>query len=222
MKDKEDFEQIEIKDLSSEDIEQSQKEKKEQEISIKRKQAFPLSQSKDPTSKDSVWGNYRIRKSDSLEIIENEPHYRTPLTNIIESDRQFQLFIELPGLDKKNVKITFQEGLLEVIGDVIQKDKDKKDKDKDKKDKDKDKKDKDKDQKDKDKEKKDKKKEKFRAIKGSYLRREYKSPSFYRAFVLPEDILSEDIDASFRNGVLRLSMLKSAAIAKEKHVIDIK
>ncbi len=222
MKDKEDFEQIEIKDPSSEDMEQSQKEKKEQEISIKRKLAFPLSQSKDPTSKDSVWGNYRIRTSDSLEIIENEPYYRTPSTNIIESDRQFQLFIELPGLDKKKVSITFQEGILEVIGDIIQKDKDKKDKDKDKKDKDKDKKDKDKEKKDKDKDKKDKKKEKFRAIKGSYLRREYKSPSFYRAFVLPEDILSEDIDASFRNGVLRLNMLKSAAIAKEKHVIDVK
>ncbi len=222
MNDKKDFEDIEIKDLSNEDIEQSQKEKKEQEISIKRKQAFPLSQSKDRISEDSAWGNYIIRTSDSLKIMENEPYYRTPLTNIIESDIQFQLFIELPGLDKKNVKITLQEGILELKGDLIKKDKDKKDKDKDKKDKDKDKKDKDKDKKDKDKEKKDKKKEKFREIKGSYLRREFKSPSFFRAFILPEDILSEDIDASFRNGVLRLNILKTAAIAKQKHVIDIK
>ncbi len=236
MNDKKDFEDIEIKDLSNEDIEQSQKEKKEQEISIKRKQAFPLSQSKDRISEDSAWGNYIIRNSDSLEIMENEPYYRTPLTNIIESDIQFQLFIELPGLDKKNVKITLQEGILELKGDLIKKDKDKKDKDKDKKDKDKDKKDKDKEKKDKDKdkkdkdkekkdkdkEKKDKKKEKFREIKGSYLRREFKSPSFFRAFILPEDILSEDIDASFRNGVLRLNILKTAAIAKQKHVIDIK
>ena len=215
MNEKEYLEEIEIKDLGTEDIEQSQKEKKEKEISVKRKQAFPLSQSKDPTNKDSAWGNYRIRISNSLEIMENEPHYRTPLTNIIESDKQFQLFIELPGLDKKNVKITFQEGVLELIGDVIKKDKEKKEKDKDKKDKDKDKK-------DKEKEKKDKKKEKFKEIEGSFLRREYKSPSYYRAFILPEDILSEDIDASFRNGVLRLDILKSAAIAKEKHVIDIK
>lgn len=215
MNDEEDFEEIEIKDLSIEDIEQSQKEKKEQEISKKRKQAFTLSQSKDSTSEDSAWGNYRIRTTDSLEIMENEPYYRTPLTNIIESDEQIQLLIELPGLGKKNIKITFQEGILEVIGDVIKEDKDKKDKDKDKKDKDKDKK-------DKDKEKKDKKKEKFKEIKGSYLRREYKSPNFYRAFILPEDILSEDIDARFRNGVLRLNILKTAAIAKGKHVIDIK
>jgi len=215
MNDKEDFEDIEIKDLSSEDMEQSQKEKKEQEISIKRKQAFPLSQSKDRTSEDSAWGTYIIRTSGSLEIMENEPYYRTPLTNIIESDIQVQLFIELPGLDKKNVNITFQEGILELKGDVIKKDKEKKDKDKDKKDKDKDKK-------DKDKEKKDKKKEKFREIKGSYLRREFKSQNFYRAFILPEDILSEDIDASFRNGVLRLNILKTSAIAKQKHVIDIK
>ena len=229
MNKKEDFEEVDIKDLGEGDIEQPQKEKKEIEISTKRKQAFPLSQSKDSTNEDSVWGNYRIRPSNSIEIMENEPHYRTPLTNIIESDRQFQLFIELPGLDKKNVKITFQEGILELLGDITKEDKDKKDKkdkDKDKKEKDKDKdkkdKDKDKDKKDKDKEKKDKKKEKFIEIKGSHLRREYKSPSYYRAFILPEDILSEDIDASFRNGVLRLDVLKSAAIAKEKHVIDIK
>jgi len=214
MNDEEDFEEIEIKDLSSEDIEQSQKEKKEQEISIKRKQAFNLSQSKDSTSEDSIWGNYRSRTTDSLENIENEPYYRTPLTNIIESDKQIQLLIELPGLNKKSVKITFQEGVLEVIGDAIKKDKDKKDKDKDK--------DKEKKDKDKDKEKKDKKKEKYKEIKGSYLRREYKSPNFYRAFILPEDILSEDIDASFRNGVLLLNILKTAAIAKGKHIIEIK
>ncbi len=212
MNEKDNFEEIEIKDLGTENIEQSQKEKKEKEISVKRKQAFPLSQSKDPTSEDSAWGNYRIGTSDSLKIMESEPYYRTPLSNIIESDRQFQLFIELPGLGKKNVKITFQEGTLEIIGDAIKKDKDKKDKDKDK----------DKEKKDKEKEKKDKKKEKFKVIKGSYLRREYKSPNFYRAFILPEDILSEDIDASFRNGVLRLNILKTAAIAKGKHVIEIK
>ena len=223
MNDEKDFEEIDIKDLSSEEIEQSPNEIKEEEISLKRKQAFNLSQSKDSTSEGSIWGNYRSRTTDSLEIIENEPYYRTPLSNIIESDKQIQLFIELPGLDKKSVKITFQEGVLEIIGDLIKEDKDKKDKDKDKKDKDKkDKKDKDKEKKDKDKEKKDKKKEKFKEIKGSYLRREYKSSSFYRAFILPEDILSEDIDASFRNGILQLKILKTAAIAKEKHVIDIK
>ncbi len=219
MKDEEDIEEMELISDVKEDVEQLQKEKKEQEISEKRKNLFSLSQSNDAAEQDSVWGLYRSRTKDSLEIMENEPIYRTPFTNIIENEKEFYLLIELPGLDKRSVKITLQEGILEIVGDKVKKDKykDKKDKDKDK-----DKKDKYKDKKDKDKDKKDKKKEKFKEIKGSFLRREFKSASFYRAFQLPEDVLSEEIDANFRDGVLTLKMLKESAMLKEKHVIDIK
>jgi HSP20 family protein len=216
MSDEEDFEEIEIPNIAEEDGEHPQKEKKEEEISMKKKQAFLLSQAKDPSGENSIWGNFRIRSTDSLEIIEDEAYYRTPLTNIIEGEKEFQLFIELPGLDKKNVKITLQEGILEITGDKFKKDKDKKEK---KEEKHKDKKD---EKKHKDKDKKDKEKEKFKEIKGTFLRREFKSPSYYRAFHLPEDILSEEIDASFRNGILRLNILKKSAIEKETHVIDIK
>ncbi len=232
MEDKEDIEEIELVSDVKEDIEKLQKEKKEQEISEKRKHLFSLSQSNDAADQDSVWGLFKSRTKDSLEIMEDEPIYRTPFTNVIENEKEFYLLIELPGLDKRSVKITFQEGILEIVGEKVKedkhkkekkdKDKEKKDKDKEKKDKDKEKKDKDKEKKDKDKEKKDKKKEKFKKIKGSFLRREFKSASFYRAFQLPEDILSEEIDANFREGVLTLRMLKKSAIIKEKHVIDIK
>ncbi|KKN35852.1 hypothetical protein LCGC14_0779410 [marine sediment metagenome] len=213
MKDEEDIEEIELISDVKEDVEQLQKEKKEQEISEKRKYLFSLSQSNDAAEHDSVWGLFRSRTKDSLEIMEDEPIYRTPFTNVVENEKEFYLLIELPGLDKRSVKITLQEGILEIVGEKVKEDKHKKEK-KDK--------DKDKEKKDKDKEKKDKKKEKFKEIKGSFLRHEFKSAIFYRAFQLPEDILSEEIDANFREGVLTLRMLKESAIIKEKHVIDIK
>lgn len=43
----------------------------------------------------------------------------------------------------------------------------------------------------------------------NYTRREYKSRSFSRAFYLPEQIKETDIDASFENGILSLTLPKS-------------
>ncbi|MFX0023941.1 MAG: Hsp20/alpha crystallin family protein [Candidatus Hermodarchaeota archaeon] len=148
----------------------------------------------------------------SLEIKENEPFFRTPLADIIESEDVYYVLVELPGLDKKHVEISLQEGVLEILGEKAIRDKEKKEekKDKDKKEKKDEKKD------------KDKKKEKYKEIKGSYLRREIRSTNFFRCFQLPEDIFPEEIDASFKNGILRLKIPKRTAHLGDKKVIEIK
>jgi len=210
----------EEKDINVEDVikkpeDSIEVKKKQEEISSKKNQTFHLSQSKDSAIADSAWGTFKIRPVESIDILENEPFYRTPLTNIIKSDDGYYLFVELPGLSKKNVEISLQEGILEILGEetLVHKDKKEEKKDKDRKDKDKDKKDKD---------KKDKKKEKHKEIKGDYLRREIRSASFFRSFYLPEDIDTEGIDATFRNGVLNLKIPKKITDITEKRLIDIK
>ena len=187
-----------------------EKEKKEQELGLKKKQAFPLNQSKDSMIEISEWGSFRIRPTESLEILEIESFYRTPLTNIIENENDYNLLVELPGLGKKHVNITLQDGVLEIIGEKALKYKEEKE---DKKEKDK---------KDKHKDKKDKKKEKGKKIEGDYLRREFRSASFFRSFHLPEEINLEGIDASFKNGVLRLKIPKKTSETEDKKVIEIK
>jgi len=196
-----------------------EKEKKEQEIVLKKKQTFSLSQSKDSLIEISDWGSFRIRPTESLEILENESFYRTPLTNIIENENEYNLLVELPGLDKKHVNITLQDGILEIIGEKALKSKEEKE---DKKEKDKkEEKEKKEEKKDKHKDKKDKKKEKGKKIEGDYLRREFGLASFYRSFHLPEEISLEGIDASFKNGVLRLKIPKKTAETEDKKVIEI-
>ncbi|MFX0134468.1 MAG: Hsp20/alpha crystallin family protein, partial [Candidatus Hodarchaeota archaeon] len=69
---------------------------------------------------------------------------------------------------------------------------------------------------------KDKKKEKDKEIKGEYLRREIRTTNFFRCYRLPEDISPEEIDASFKNGILRLKIPKKTAKISEKKVIEIK
>ncbi|MFX0080518.1 MAG: Hsp20/alpha crystallin family protein [Candidatus Hodarchaeota archaeon] len=190
-------------------------EKKQQEIGLKRKQTFFLNQSKDTTIDNSIWGKFKIRPAESIEIVEDEKIYRTPLANIVENDDAYIFFIELPGLDKKYVNITLQEGILEILGEKALKYKEDKDEKKEKKEKE--------EKKDKHKEKKEKEsKKKEKEIKGDYLRREFISASFYRSFHLPEEINSEGIDASFKNGVLKLIIPKKTAETKDKKVIEIK
>jgi len=193
------------------------KEKGEQEIATKKKKAFFLGQSKDSSDDSSEWGSFRIRSTNSTEILDNESFYRTPLTNIIENETGYFFLVELPGLNKKHVNITLQEGILEILGEKTFKNKEEKEEKKKKEKKeDKDKKD---EKKEKHKEKKDKKKEKYKDVKGDFLRREFRSPSFYRSFQLPEEISSEGIDASFKNGVLRLRVPKKLT---DKRTIEIK
>lgn len=193
------------------------KEKGEQEIATKKKKAFFLGQSKDSTDDSSEWGSFRIRSTNSTEILDNESFYRTPLANIIENETGYFFLVELPGLNKKHVNITLQEGILEILGEKTFKNKEEKEEKKKKEKKEaKDKKD---EKKDKHKEKRDKKKEKYKDVKGAFLRREFRSPSFYRSFQLPEEISSEGIDASFKNGVLRLRVPKKLT---DKRTIEIK
>ncbi|MFX1377271.1 MAG: Hsp20/alpha crystallin family protein [Promethearchaeota archaeon] len=188
-----------------------EKEKQTQEINLKQEQSFYLNQSKDSSIDISVWGSYKTRSAESIEILENESFFRTPLTNIIENKSGYNLFVELPGLDKNHVKITLQEGILEILGDKSIKNNEEKAEKKEKDEK-----------KDKHKEKKDKKKEKYKQIKGVFLRREFRSASFYRSFHLPEEISLEGIDASFKYGVLRLKIPKKITEVDGKKVIEIK
>ena len=170
--------------------------KKQEEIASKRKEIT----------------HFKTEQLESLEIMETEPLYRVPLTNIIESEELFQILVELPGLDKKNVKISLQEGILELLGEKTIKDKEKKDE----------KKEKEKEKEKKEKKDKDKKKEKYKEIKGDYLRREIRTTNFFRCFYLPEDITPEEIEASFKNGILRLIIPKKSAKIYEKKIIEIK
>lgn len=195
-------------------------ENKEREIDLKKKKAFFLHQSKDSMEDNSEWGSFRIRSAESLEILEDESFYRTPLTNLIENKNEYYFLVELPGLDKRHVNITLQEGILEILGEKAFKHKEgKEDNKKKEKKEDKEKKD---EKKDKHKEKKDKKKDKYKDVKGDFLRREFRTPSFYRSFRLPEEINSEGIDANFKNGVLRLRVPKKLSEITDKRTIEIK
>jgi HSP20 family protein len=71
----------------------------------------------------SVWDF----KPFSLKVFEEEPFFRTPLSNITEDDEGYHLTAELPGLEKGDLEITIHDGNLEIKGEKKEEIEDKKD-----------------------------------------------------------------------------------------------
>jgi HSP20 family protein len=102
----------------------------------------------------------------------------TPAVNIEENENEYVITAELPGVEKSDVKITFEDGALSISGEKRVENEDKK--------------------------------ENFHRIERSY-------GVFSRSFAIPSSILVEKIDASFKNGVLKV-LLPKAEEAKPKQI----
>lgn len=104
-----------------------------------------------------------------------------PAVDIAEQDDQYVVKIELPGVNKDDVKITLESNILTIRGEKKQEKENKED---------------------------------------NYHKMERSYGSFQRSFTLPATVKSDKIDASFKDGILTVSLPK-AEEAKPKQ-IDIK
>jgi HSP20 family protein len=123
-------------------------------------------------------------------ILELEPFWQRalqwgsePAVDVIENDKAYQVTAELPGLDDKNVEVTFANGSLVIKG-----------------------------------EKKEEKEEK----KTDYYRQERRVGSFERRFQIPNGVDADKIDATFKKGLLTVTLPKTPAAQKASKKIDIK
>ena len=115
-------EQIQIKREKS-----KKKEKESKELAIKKERPFSLFQDMDRYFNDlsrNLFDDWmfplrsRIWPILSSSIIEREPFFRMPLTNITEDDKNFNIVAEMPGLNKGDITISIQDGNLEIKGEV--------------------------------------------------------------------------------------------------------
>jgi HSP20 family protein len=107
----------------------------------------------------------------------------TPRMNVAETEKEYQVSAELPGVAEKDVEVTFHEGLLTVKGS---------------------------------------KKEETEQKDKNFHRMEMSYGSFERSVALPEEIDEEAINASFKNGVLTISIPKKPSPKAETRKIQIK
>ncbi|MFX0004227.1 MAG: Hsp20/alpha crystallin family protein [Promethearchaeota archaeon] len=181
-----DDKKIDIK--KEKDSKTEKNEKKNRELALRRESPFSLFQEMDRMF-DNLWRNFDesflpfSRRRYEPKKWEEIPFYRTPLSNTVEDEKNYNITAELPGLDKGDLTITFHDGMLEIKGEQKQ-------------------------------EKKEEKK--------GFIRREYSSATYYRAFSLPENIDSEAIDAKLDKGILKVTIPKKEPEKIEKKKIQVK
>jgi HSP20 family protein len=102
----------------------------------------------------------------------------TPAVDIAEHDDEYLVKVELPGVNKDEVKLTLENNILTIRGEKKQE--------------------------------KETKKENYHRVERSY-------GSFQRSFTLPAAVKSDKIDASYKDGILKVSLPK-AEEAKPKQI----
>jgi len=102
----------------------------------------------------------------------------TPAVYIAEHDDEYLVKVELPGVNKDEVKLTLENNILTIRGEKKQE--------------------------------KETKKENYHRVERSY-------GSFQRSFTLPAAVKSDKIDASYKDGILKVSLPK-AEEAKPKQI----
>jgi len=93
----------------------------------------------------------------------------SPRINVFEDDKNLIVEAEIPGMEKKDVKVTLHNDVLTISGE---------------------------------------RKRETKAEKENYLHLESSYGSFNRSINLPVEVDSEKVDASFKNGLLKIQLLK--------------
>ncbi|KAB1157612.1 Hsp20/alpha crystallin family protein [Flavobacterium luteum] len=92
-----------------------------------------------------------------------------PEANIIENNKEYQIELAAPGLERKDFKVEVNNDVLSISAE---------------------------------KEEESKKEDK------NYRTREFSYNSFYRSFALPQNLVTDKIDAKYENGILKLVLPK--------------
>ena len=108
----------------------------------------------------------------------------SPSVDVEETDKEFQIKAEMPGVKKEDVHVSYDNGILTIKGE--------------------------------------KREEKSEGKKGKKHRKECFYGSFSRSFTLPDSIKLEEIDASYKKGVLSLTLPKSEEVTSKSKEVEIK
>ncbi len=100
--------------------------------------------------------------------VEDKSHDFRPVCDILESDDEYKIILDLPGLAKKEINISLKDYVVTVKGERAD----------------------------------------DRNEADIYRRQERSIGIFSRSFALPQNVVTEDLSAHFRNGVLTVSMPK--------------
>ena len=107
----------------------------------------------------------------------------SPAVDIAETDGGFEITVELPGMEEKNIEVKYADSVLTIKGE---------------------------------------KEEKSEEQKKDYYLSERTYGSFKRSFRVPDGVDADKIEATFKKGVLKVTLPKSVAAQQASKKIEIK
>ncbi|MDH3215958.1 MAG: Hsp20/alpha crystallin family protein [Candidatus Krumholzibacteria bacterium] len=110
---------------------------------------------------------------------EESDAFRLPMTNVNETDKEFVLTMEMPGVGKKNVNVAIEDNHIVITGEKIEK-----------------------------------------TESEGLLRREIRSETFRRSFLLDSNVDRENIKAKLDNGILKVTLPKRAESVGRRIDVD--
>ena len=126
----------------------------------------------DPLSMfDQIFGNVGTPRSAASLM-------RAPETDVVETEREIRVQVEMPGLKRENIEVDVENNVLTIRGE--------------------------------------KREERTEGQEGRYHLAERRWGTFARSFVLPRDVDADNIQASFEDGVLTVSIPKSEKARRRK------
>lgn len=112
---------------------------------------------------------FSFRKENGGKLMESW----APRADISEDTKEYIIRMDIPGMEKKDIKVNYRDGRITINGERKIEEKE---------------------------EKKD------------FIRRERFEGSFYRSFTLPDAIKEDMIEATFKNGVLKIIIPKAEVV----------
>ncbi len=113
---------------------------------------------------DHLWNKIKL-SSDG-----NSTALLSPKVDVTEKDKQYLINAEFPGIDKKDIKVTLENGILSLEAET--------------------------------------RKEEKKEDKGEIIYQERQYGKFARRFNVGNDIREKDVEATFRDGILSLTLPK--------------
>ncbi len=103
----------------------------------------------------------------------------TPAVDIVDREDHVELNVELPGINKEDIKVNIEDRVLTISGEHKNENEEKKE---------------------------------------NYYRRERRYGSFKRAFSLSEEILTDEVTADYKDGILKITLKKDTAKAQVRQI----
>jgi HSP20 family protein len=154
--------------------------KKNDRLALRRREMDPFGELSQDI--DRIFDGFLGDWSGRMNLLDRQLRSFMPEVDVSEGDKEFRVTAELPGINEKDLEVTFADGSLTIKGEKC---------------------------------------EEHEEEKGDYYHSERQFGAFERTIPLPSEVNPDETKASFKNGVLKITLPKTEEARSQRKTIPI-